>query len=472
MLSATAATELGEYVLTGTYIWAPEGQPDVYFLQHKETGARVETDLIGKRILEQLPATVARLAELLHDEIGFVSARLIRFYLRLFFHAGIVENAALPFCSGCKKGCATIQNRGIMLSQAPTVSVVIVSFNGEAFLPGLLQSLGRQTMPAVEIIIVDNASSDSSIDKIAQEYPFITLIHNPRNVHYAKAVNTGVAAASGQLVTILNQDLVLAEDFIERLVLRYLEEKNKDQVAAVVPQMRFNRLPSFINGIGNFITEKNWGSDNYFGVVDIGQFQHLHEVGSACFGALLVTKTAWAQIGGLDVRYKSFYEDVDWSFRTHVKGFKILAAPQALVYHAFGGSYPSGLKLTLVTKNRIRFVLKHLKGKIRWKFLKKYIKQDIKNILSFLRSKSYRNMYCYMKGYIKILGDIPNLIRHRFKARKIPVGLLEQFFVKGTPYVALANKDLNPVINKHVIRSYYYFTDYDHYHYPTDPIVY
>lgn len=136
-------------------------------------------------------------------------------------------------------------------------------------------------------------------------------------------------------------------------------------------QIRFNKLRTFINGIGNFVTEKSWGSDNYFGVVDIGQFEQLLYVSSACFGAIMVTKAGWQKVGPLDIKYKSFYEDVDWSIRAHLKGMNLLAAPRAVVFHEFGGSYPSGLKLSFVAKNRMRFVLKNLKGKLIKKFFYK-----------------------------------------------------------------------------------------------------
>ncbi len=481
MLSPTITNEPGEYRFTNTYSWvetpttqnaADETGVDCYFLQHTVSGDRVETDLNGKRIIESLPATAAQLAATFSDNSYYLSPKLIGFYLRLFVSAGIVENLSVQQCQGCSQGCDTLQSHGVELSTAPGISVVIITFNGAAFLAANLESLARQTMPALEIILVDNASSDGSIEQIAQDYPVVTIIRNTRNYHYAKAVNIGVEAASGELVIILNQDIVLAEDFIERLYLRYFAETDKAHVAAVVPQMRFSRLPHFINGIGNFITEKNWGSDNYFGVVDIGQFQTLQYVGSACFGALMVTKAAWRVIGGLDQVFKSFYEDVDWSFRVHVKGYTLLAAPKALVYHAFGGSYPSGMKLTLVVKNRMRFVLKHLKGKIRTLFFTKYLKQDIKNILSCLRHKSFANMACYFKGYLKLGVEIPNLLSHRVKSRKVPLATMAAFFVKCPPFVALANKNLNPVINKHVIRSYYYFTEWANYQYPTEPIVY
>jgi GT2 family glycosyltransferase len=433
------------------------------FLQNIDTKAKIETDDMGKRILEALPASFPKLAEIFKTDSGYVSPRLIRYYLLLYWKAGIIAR------QGNTPPPEHGQSREI--PGKANISVVIVTFNGEKFIGPNLESLYKQTLAPGEIIVVDNVSTDQTLEMVKQDYKKVNIIKNKKNYHYARAVNIGVEAAVGDLVLILNQDLVLEDDFIEMLFRRYLEEADKKTAAGIVPQMRFSKLPTFINGIGNFITEKNWGSDNYFCVVDIGQFDHLKYVGSACFGAILVTKTGWQKIGPLDKTYRSFYEDADWSIRAHLAGMKLLAAPKAIVYHAFGGSYPSGLKLYMVAKNRMRFVLKNLKGKLRKKFFKNYLKQDIKNSISFIRQKSFKNVFYYIKAYLRLLWEIPGILRHRRK-NKADVETIGKFFTKGAPYVALANEQLNPVINKHVIRGYYYFTGMEDFQYPTEPIVY
>lgn len=454
------------FVVTNQYRFVESSESDNddrIFLQHTGTGAKIETDDIGKRILESLPASFLQLTEIFKTDSGYVSSKLIRYYLLVSWKAGIIAKQG--------KTRLTKQDQPQEIPGKANISVVIVTFNGEKFIGPNLESIYKQTLAPREIIVVDNGSSDQTLEMVKQDYKKVNIIKNKKNYHYARAVNIGVEAAAGDLVLILNQDLVLAEDFIEMLFRRYLEEEDKETAAGVVPQMRFSKLPTFINGIGNFITEKNWGSDNYFCVVDIGQFDHLKYVGSACFGAILVTKTGWQKPGPLDRTYKSFYEDVDWSFRAHLAGMKLLAAPKAIVYHAFGGSYPFGLKLYMVAKNRMRFVLKNLKGKLMKIFFKKYLKQDIKNSITFFRQRSYKNVFYYMKAYLRLLWEIPGILGHRRK-NKADVETIGRFFTKGAPYVALSNEQLNPVINKHVIRSYYYFTEMENFQYPTEPIVY
>jgi hypothetical protein len=141
---------------------------------------------------------------------------------------------------------------------------------------------------------------------------------------------------------------------------------------------------------------------------------------------------------------------------------KLLAAPKALAFHEFDRTSLSGLKLSLEAKDRMRFVLKNLKGKWMKKFFKKYVRRDIKNFLSFLRNKSYKTIFYYMRAYLRLTMELPGILLQRRK-NKADIEEIQSFFTKGSPYLVLSNKELNPVINKHVIRGYYYFTEMENF---------
>jgi GT2 family glycosyltransferase len=434
------------------------------YVQDTVSKARIETDVIGRMILGSSPISLASSVKTLNKSDFYPSSKLIRCYLLLFWKSGVIK----------KKTDELAQKDG-QTREAPgksSISVVIVTYNGERFISENLKSLYRQTMTPHEIIIVDNASKDKTLNIVEKNFKEVCIIKNSKNYHYAKAVNIGVEKAAGESVVILNQDIVLKEDFIEMLYRRYEAEEKKEEIAGIVPQIRFNKQKNFINGIGNFVTEKNWGSDNYFGVVDIGQFENLAYLGSACFGAILVTKRGWTEVGPLDELYKSFYEDADWSIRVHLKGLKLLAAPKALVFHEFGGSYPSGIKLFFIIKNRMRFALKNLRGKLMKKFVKKYLKQDIRNCLFFIREKSFKNILYCIKAYLHILREFPKILVQKAGSNKIDTEKIHDFFKKGAPFVVLSNNQLEPVINTEVIRRYYYFSGIENFNYPEDPIVY
>lgn len=455
---------------TGSFQLVETGEPPTPFFENTRTGGRIQADETGKALISILPASFPAISREMNQKKQYVSDQMLKYYLLLFWKAGILEKEPQGLDTS-----AVLSSPGTgELKKNPArderVSVVIVSYNGEKFLRANLETLSRQTLTPREIIIVDNASTDGSLSIVAKEFPHVTITRNKRNYHYAHAVNIGVGLASGELVIILNQDIEVEPGFIQSLVQRYDDEKDKENIAGVVPQMRFSKLRQCINGIGNFVTEKDWGSDNYFCVVDVGQFDHLTYVSSACFGAIMVTRQGWNKVGPLDRKYKSFYEDSDWSIRAHMAGMKLCAAPRAIVYHAFGGSYPSGLKLTFIAKNRLRFVFKNLKGKLLKTFFKKYLKHDIKSALAFIRRRQYINIYYYMKAYIRLLLELPGIWFYRRRLHKTPENNICSFFTKGAPYVILSNRQHEPVINKHSIRCYYLFTEVEAFQFPTELI--
>src|SRR5262249_48584197 len=116
----------------------------------------------------------------------------------------------------------------------PSVSVIIVNFNGKAFLGELLASLQRQTHPPLEVIVVDNASSDGSAEYVGESFPSVKLVCSEINLGYAKGNNLGLAHAKGDFLALLNSDTVLDDQFLGETV-RALEAQ--PTIGAIVPKI-------------------------------------------------------------------------------------------------------------------------------------------------------------------------------------------------------------------------------------------
>jgi len=180
------------------------GTEDVVFLQHSGTGARLQTDRLGKTILKLLPGSFADVIKKLNSRgKDYVSARMLTYYLLLFWKTGVINKTGQPL----PQPAGNTQDIPVNPPVDKRVSVVIVTFNGEKFIANNLDSLARQTLAPGEIIIVDNVSTDGSLEKVAQDYPAVKIIRNKKNYHYARAVNIGMEAAQGELTVILNQHL-------------------------------------------------------------------------------------------------------------------------------------------------------------------------------------------------------------------------------------------------------------------------
>src|SRR5690606_20872713 len=125
---------------------------------------------------------------------------------------------------------------------------------------------------------------------------------------FSQAVNAGVAASSGTYVAILNPDIEVDPDAIGECV--RVAEANPD-AAAVAAKLMFWWAPAFLNGIGNRVDDASWGTDNFIGHLDLGQFDTLHDVPSVCFAATLVRRSAWDVIGWSDEAFPLYYEDAE-----------------------------------------------------------------------------------------------------------------------------------------------------------------
>jgi GT2 family glycosyltransferase len=333
-----------------------------------------------------------------------------------------------------------------------------VTHNGEKFIRENLNSLATQSCQPEEIIIVDNASSDSTIGLIKDSGIPVKFIENRKNLHYARAVNQGIRAARGDIFLILNQDLVLDRHCLAEIIRAYQSSEEKEIVAAVVPQLRFFSLKGFINSMGNVIRNRGWGSDNFFGVVDIGQLDRLKTVKSSCFGAIAITRQGWNSVGELDQRYRSYYEDIDWCFRAHLRKMNLITAPNARAYHHFGGSYKPVRRLGFVVRNRMRFVLKNFSGRIMLGFLKNYIHEDIQNTWTLLMKGNFSALVSYFGAYAGLIITLPEMLWYHLRKQPARRTQIEQFFKQNPDLVVLTNENLQPVINRGVIRSYYYFS--------------
>jgi len=215
----------------------------------------------------------------------------------------------------------------------PDVSVCIANYNGERIISQCIDSgLKQKTQYSIEIIVHDDASVDSSIDVIENNFPQLKLIKSDCNVGYCISNNRMVDEASGKFILLLNNDAELYEDAVETLV----ELSNIDQFGiATLPQYTvgseghselFNKgmfLDVFMNPMSNF-------SSNY---------EDVHTV----MGALLfIRKDFWFELGGFPTWFESLAEDLYICLFTHLYGRRVLVAGSSGFLHRVGYSFGGG----------------------------------------------------------------------------------------------------------------------------------
>jgi GT2 family glycosyltransferase/glycosyltransferase involved in cell wall biosynthesis len=299
----------------------------------------------------------------------------------------------------------------------PLVSAVIVGYNSRDWLVECLPSLQAQTYAPIETIVVDNGSQDGTLPWLEANYPQVKTVRLDPPVPLSSAINRGVSLASrDSLLLVLNPDIRLEPDAVAQMVVVALSDP---ACAAVGAKLRFWWAPSFLNGLGNQVGPFSWGTDNAIGHLDLGQFDHWEELPSACFAATLINRAAWQAVGPVDESFPMYYEDVEWCYRARLSGHKILPAPQAIIYHAFGGKVPGGqadtlspAKLRNVVYGRYRFAIK-LTGAYLARFISNYWVEDWTNVGRHLLKLNWKMTAGYLQGWLAVLRGLPELRKSR-----------------------------------------------------------
>jgi GT2 family glycosyltransferase len=243
------------------------------------------------------------------------------------------------------------------------ISFVVSNYNGMklGLIRDCLRSLTRIDYDDYEVIVVDNASSDGSAQKIRDEFssfPKLKVVENPVNV-YSKGLNLGLVRAKGELVVFLNNDLVVEPDYARSMACFFRERPRlaiaMGKIMCWDNRMLFDRVGDSMDLSGN-----PWkiGAEQ----LDRGQFESPMEILSAGTTAACVKKEIIEEIGMFDESFHIGYEDMDLALRAHIHGDDVLYNPGAVVYHR-GGATDSRKEMAAKVKfhfdkNRVATLIK------------------------------------------------------------------------------------------------------------------
>jgi len=240
------------------------------------------------------------------------------------------------------------------------VTVVIPNYNGEKLLPTCLGSLEKQTYGSFETIVVDNGSTDGSVNLCAQRYPQVSLVRVGENRGFAHAANEGVRRARSELVALLNNDTETDPHWLAELVGAL---DRRQDIAFCASRMMDFYDRSVIESAGNCYAFNGRSIPRGFLAKNLGQYEAEEEVFGACAGAALYRRTLFDSIGLFDESFISYKEDVDLDFRAQLRGLRCLYVPGAICYHVGGatsGMRKSDLAVRLSTRNSVTTFIKNM----------------------------------------------------------------------------------------------------------------
>ena len=247
------------------------------------------------------------------------------------------------------------------LRQWPTVSIIIVNYNGVDYLDSCLGSLRALEYPQdkIEVIFIDNASSDGSVEHVGEAFPECRIVVNDTNTGFSPAVNQGARLAAGRYLALLNNDAEADPAWLKEAV-QILEIH--DRVACVGSKiLRDDRRT--IDYAGGQMAFYGHGFAKGNRDVDTGEEdENPRPTLFASGGAMIVRTDVFLDTAGFDETYFAFFEDVDFGWRLWVMGYDVWYAPRSKVYHRHHGTierfgYPR--ERYLLERNSLRTIFKN-----------------------------------------------------------------------------------------------------------------
>ena len=237
-------------------------------------------------------------------------------------------------------------------------SVIIANYNGQNYLNDCLSSLFETVHSSFEVIIVEDGSTDSSLETISyfRKLHLIDLIKNRHNLGLVASRNKAMARAKGDILVFLDNDTRVDRDW-----LTVLEETfSKDsQVGAAQCKIFDFKKKHIIQEVGmKIIRQTGWGMTLGRGEEDRGQYNSSIEI-VALGAALAVRKEVARQVNGFDEKLVHYTDDLDFSWRVWISGYRIVLSPKSLVYHFTKKHQPSWRLYFHLSKNSYRMILKN-----------------------------------------------------------------------------------------------------------------
>jgi len=223
--------------------------------------------------------------------------------------------------------------------QKPLVSVIILNYNGLEYLKGILkeclESVLKSNYPNLEVIFVDNGSTDGSASFVKKNYPKIKVIQNKQNLGFSEGFNMGIKASKGKYLALLSNDMTVDPNWLN-LIVEIMEKNNQIGLAG------FKRLvlgtQNLLDGIGGnlYLCGRAKPVGTY--EIDRGQYDDIIEDLDYIGGAMVLRKEALTKVGLFDPKFFIFCEDVDLCYRLRKHGYKVVYIPQSIIFHKGQGT--------------------------------------------------------------------------------------------------------------------------------------
>ena len=293
-----------------------------------------------------------------------------------------------------------------------TTTIIIPNYNGLKFMDECIRSLNAQTYPNFRTLVVDNGSTDGSVEWLKEHQ--IDTIFLPENTGFSGAVNVGIKAADTPYVLLLNNDVRVDEYFVAEMVRAIGQSERIFSVSSRMIQMYH---PDLMDDAGDMYSVLGWAFQR-----GVGRPEKLYKkscrVFTACAGAAIYRREVFETIGYFDEMHFAYLEDIDVGYRAKLYGYDNVFCPEAVVYHVGSGTSGSkynSFKVKLAARNNVYLNYKNMRT---WQLLLNSPCLLAGTFVKFLFFKKMGFGKDYVSGFLEGIRTLKNCKRvPSFKGR-------------------------------------------------------
>lgn len=307
------------------------------------------------------------------------------------------------------------------------ISFIVVTYNSEKHIANCLHSIEKLSHPDKEIFVLDNSSTDNTVRTIENTFKNVTLIKSDKNLGFAEGCNTGYQYTTGELIALVNPDVILDKDWLVHLF-PYAVDLQYFQTGIFASKMiniNSNRIviDTAGDGFSPFLKAVKRGEGE-----NINQFNTNEFVFGACAGAALYRRKMIDEIGFFDTDFFLIYEDTDLNFRAQLAGWKVLYVASAVVYHKVRSSigHMSDAAIYYSLRNSAYVRIKNIPAGIFFRYLHAFLIGAIAEFFYF--AVKHKRPGLYFKAKKDALKMLPQMLRKRkeiMKNRKVSTGYIK-----------------------------------------------
>jgi GT2 family glycosyltransferase len=295
-------------------------------------------------------------------------------------------------------------------SDLPLLSIIIPNWNGARHLPICLNALRRQTYPRLEVIVVDNASTDESPDLVQRDYPEAKLIRLDTNHGLTGGVNRGIQVARGEVIAPLNNDTEAAFGWAEALVTALLAHPDAGMAASKM--LLFDRRDT-LHSAGDAYGVDGIPVNRGVWQLDQRQFDGDEYVWGGCGGAVAYRRTMLDDIGLFDEDLFMYCEDVDLNWRAQLAGYRCVFAPQAVVYHHLSATGGGEIASFYTGRNTVWVLVKNYPGELLRRHWRAVVAAQLRITGAALKAWRGQAARARLRGQLAALLGLPGWLRKR-----------------------------------------------------------